>query len=73
MGWSESQDGFGSGGQEFVDRVSNVVEVGLKGEEIVGVEVIECVEVTVELGKGGSEGGDEYRRDAGVGERAHVV
>ncbi len=38
-----------------------------------GVEVIECVEVMVELGKGGSEGEDECRRNAGVGDRAHVV
>ena len=38
-----------------------------------GVEVIEGVEVMVELGKDGSKGADESRRDAGVGERAHVV
>jgi len=38
----------------------------------VGVEVIEGVEVMVELGKGGSKGEDESRRDAGVGERVHV-
>jgi hypothetical protein len=40
-----------------------VVEVGLKWEEIVGVEVIEGVEVMVELGKGGSKGADESRRE----------
>jgi hypothetical protein len=39
----------------------------------VGVEVITCVEVTVELGKGDGEGGDEYGRDTGVEEREHVV
>jgi hypothetical protein len=39
----------------------------------VGVEVIEGVEVMVELGQGFEKGGDENRRDTGLGERAHVV
>ncbi len=50
-----------------------MVEICLKWEEVVGVEVIEGVEVMVELGQGGGEGGDECRRDIGVGEREHVV
>ncbi len=56
-----------------MDCVCDVVEVGLEWEEVVGVEMIVCVEVTVELGEGGDEGGDEGGRDTGVGERMHAV
>jgi hypothetical protein len=56
-----------------VDCVGDVVEVGLEWEEVLGVEMIVCVKVTVELGEGGGEGGDEGGRDTWVGERIHVV
>ncbi len=36
-----------------------MVEVGLKWEKVVGVEMIECVEVTVKLGEDVGDGGDE--------------
>jgi hypothetical protein len=67
MGQAKSQDRFGGGGENCVDRVGNTVQVCLKCEEVVSVEVVELGEVTVQLGKGGGEGGDECGWDTGIG------
>jgi hypothetical protein len=73
VGQTKSQDRFGGAGEKCVDRVGNTVQICLECEEVVSVEVVELVEVTVELGKGGGEGGDECGWDTGVGESSHVV
>ena len=47
MGQAKSQDRFGGGGEKCVDRVGNTVQVCLKCEEVVSVEVVELGEVSV--------------------------